>query len=333
MNHLCAFSGIGGWAWAAGQMGWNHLGFVEKEPFCHEVLKKNFPNVPIYDDIFTFTAKPFRGRVDVLTGSTPCQPFSQAGKREGSNDERHLFPELLRVVEECEPRWIVIENVLGLLNIEVGQVFDEYHTSLESKGYAVQSFCVPASALGAWHRRDRLWIVATRDRNADHRELARVSERGFSERQNAVAGRSNSVSATNTDHAGIGASASGVDAKRRPFGSERQHAFVEPGGHDTDVVADTDSPRPQGGELGRAFSEREWASQSAAEPISDVWKRGWLEYAFRTCVRRSDDGFSAQLEQLGSRDNRAKRLKALGNAIVPQIALEIFQAIAETEQK
>jgi len=160
MNHLDCFSGIGSWALAAKWMGWNTLAFVEKEPFCQQVLKKNFNGVPIHDDIFTFSALPFRGRVDILTGSTPCQPFSQAGKREGSNDARHLFPEFLRVVAECQPEWVIIENVYGLLNIEGGQVFEAYNTSLESEGYSVQTLCIPASALNAPHRRDRLWIVA-----------------------------------------------------------------------------------------------------------------------------------------------------------------------------
>lgn len=160
MNHLDTFSGIGSWALAAKWMGWNTLAFVEKEPFCQQVLKKNFNGAPIHDDIFTFSAQPFRGRVDILTGSTPCQPFSQAGKREGSNDARHLFPEFLRVVAECEPEWVIIENVYGLLNIEGGQVFEAYNTSLESEGYSVQTICIPASALNAPHRRDRLWIVA-----------------------------------------------------------------------------------------------------------------------------------------------------------------------------
>jgi len=139
MNHLDTFSGIGGWAIAARWMGWNTIGFVEKDKFCQKVLAKNFPDVPIYDDITTFSGKPFRGRVGILSGSTPCQPFSQAGKREGSNDERHLFPEFLRVVAEVEPRWIIIENVYGLLSIESGQVFEDYHASLESKGYSVQT--------------------------------------------------------------------------------------------------------------------------------------------------------------------------------------------------
>lgn len=160
MRHLDTFSGIGGWALAARWMGWETQAFVEKDKFCQAVLRKNFGNTPIHDDIFTFSGKPFRGNIDILTGSTPCQPFSQAGKREGSNDERHLFPEFLRVVAEVRPRWIIIENVYGLLNIESGQVFEAYHTSLEGEGYTVQTICIPASALNAPHQRARVWIIA-----------------------------------------------------------------------------------------------------------------------------------------------------------------------------
>ncbi len=181
MRHLDTFSGIGGWALAARWMGWQTQAFVEKDKFCQAVLAKNFAGVPIYDDIFTFSGKPFRDNIDILTGSTPCQPFSQAGKREGSNDERHLFPEFLRVVADVEPRWIVIENVYGLLSIESGQVFEDYHASLESEGYSVQTVCIPASALNAPHRRDRLWIVAHAENDRARRGSGAV--RGANGRQ------------------------------------------------------------------------------------------------------------------------------------------------------
>jgi len=174
MNHLDCFSGIGSWALAAKWMGWNTLAFVEKEPFCQQVLKKNFTGVPIHDDIFTFSALPFRGRVDVLTGSTPCQPYSQAGQHKGSGDKRHLYPELLRVVIEGEPEWVVFENVYGLLSIELGNLFENYCSSLESQGYAVQSFCIPASSLNGKHRRNRLWIIAHSDSIRRERREQRV---------------------------------------------------------------------------------------------------------------------------------------------------------------
>lgn len=161
MKLLDLFAGLGGFSLAAHWMGWETAAFVEKEPFCQKVLRKNFgQDIEIHDDIFNFSGTPFRGRIDIITGGFPCQPFSAAGKRKGRADERHLFPQMLRVISEVRPRWVVAENVRGLLSIESGSVFSEVITSLESEGYEVITFCIPASAVEAPHRRDRLWIVA-----------------------------------------------------------------------------------------------------------------------------------------------------------------------------
>lgn len=161
MRLLDLFAGIGGFSLAGHWMGWETAAFVEKEPFCQKVLRKNFgAEIEIHNDIFNFTGEPFRGRIDIVTGGFPCQPFSAAGKRKGRHDERHLFPEMLRVIREVRPRWVVAENVRGLLSIESGRVFAEVIASLESEGFEVVTFCVPASAVNAWHRRDRLWFVA-----------------------------------------------------------------------------------------------------------------------------------------------------------------------------
>jgi DNA (cytosine-5)-methyltransferase 1 len=168
MKLLDLFAGIGGFSLAAHWMGWETVAFVEKEDFCQKVLAKNFgaanartsgKGIPILDDIFTTnygTIKSVLGRrgirdrrVDIVTGGFPCQPFSAAGKRKGRADERHLFPEMLRVIREVKPRWVVAENVRGLLSVESGSVFAEVVSSLESEGYEVITFCVPASAVEA----------------------------------------------------------------------------------------------------------------------------------------------------------------------------------------
>src|SRR5690606_11752203 len=106
MNLLDLFSGIGGFSLAGRWLGWSTKAFVEKDGFCQKVLRKNFPNIPIYEDILTFSGKPFRGSVDVVTGGFPCQPFSFAGKRKGKQDERYLFPEMLRVISEVRPKYV-----------------------------------------------------------------------------------------------------------------------------------------------------------------------------------------------------------------------------------
>lgn len=160
MRLLDLFSGIGGFSLAARWVGWQTVAFVEKEPFCQDVLRKNFGDIPIYNDITTFSGKPFRGHVDIISGGFPCQPFSVAGSRKGDEDERHLFPEMLRVISKVKPRWVVAENVRGLLSISNGRVYSEVIASLERIGYEVVTFCIPASAVESPHRRDRLWIVA-----------------------------------------------------------------------------------------------------------------------------------------------------------------------------
>jgi DNA-cytosine methyltransferase len=184
MKHLDLFSGIGGFAVAAEAV-WGknitHI-FCENESFCEKILKKHWPEATIYGDIRTLTADAEHqrqlqpkgrkqkvgqraGDIYLLTGGFPCQPFSQAGVRRGTNDDRHLWPEMCRVIREFKPRWVIAENVAGLLSIDGGVVFESVCTDLEREGYAVQAFIIPAVAVGAPHRRDRVWIVA---RNAKH---------------------------------------------------------------------------------------------------------------------------------------------------------------------
>ncbi len=160
MRHGSLFSGIGGFDLAAEWAGFTNIFNCEWEEFPRKVLKHHFPNAQQYEDIKYFNATDYNGRIDVLSGGFPCQPFSVAGKRKGSEDERHLWPEMLRVIGECQPRWVVGENVRGLCSWSNGLVFETCCTDLEALGYSVQSFIIPACATGAPHRRDRVWIVA-----------------------------------------------------------------------------------------------------------------------------------------------------------------------------
>jgi DNA (cytosine-5)-methyltransferase 1 len=160
MKHLDLFSGIGGFALAARWMGWETVQFVEIDEFCQKVLKKNFPNVPIFGDITQFDGTKYKGTIDILTGGFPCQPFSVAGKRKGIEDDRYFWPEMLRTIREIQPRYIVAENVSGLVNWNWGMVFNKVQADLEAQGYEVLPFLLPACAVNAYHRRDRIWIIA-----------------------------------------------------------------------------------------------------------------------------------------------------------------------------
>ena len=162
MRHLDLFSGIGGFALAASWV-WREeyetIAFVEREKYCQRVLRKNFPGVPICEDIYAAKGEDYTP-VDLLTGGFPCQPFSVAGKQRGKEDDRYLWPEMLRVIREVRPRWVIGENVAGIINMELDQVL----TDLEDEGYTCWTFIIPACAIGSRHIRDRVWILANSDK-------------------------------------------------------------------------------------------------------------------------------------------------------------------------
>ena len=215
MTHASVFSGIGGPEVAATMLGWENLFHCEINPFGRQVLDYWYPNSKSYEDITTTDFTEWRGRVDVLTGGFPCQPFSYAGRRRGAEDDRYLWPSMYRAIDEIQPTWVVAENVAGILTmVEQGEVskvagsatlfdaFDDLRgrfelretftlqricTDLESHGYAVQPVLVPACAVGAPHRRDRVFIVARRiasdsDNRADGRTAREDEGKGREER-------------------------------------------------------------------------------------------------------------------------------------------------------
>jgi len=177
-THLDLFSGIGGFALAAGWAGFTTVGFVEYEDFPKRLLSRRFPGIPIHSDIHDFDATPFRG-VDLITGGFPCQPFSAAGKQRGKEDDRWLWKEMLRVIVEAQPTWVLAENVAGIINMAL----DEVLLDLEAQDYATGTVILPACSQNALHRRDRVWIIARNARDT-------TSDRGSQIRQ--VSGRSDS---------------------------------------------------------------------------------------------------------------------------------------------
>lgn len=164
MRHGSLFSGIGGFDLAAEWMGWENIFHCELNPFGRKVLHHYWPNALSYDDITKTDFTIHRGSIDILTGGFPCQPFSQAGKRKGTEDSRHLWPEMCRAIREIQPTYIVGENVRGLTNWNGGLVFDQVQADLEAEGYTVTPFLLPACAVNAPHRRDRIWFVAYADK-------------------------------------------------------------------------------------------------------------------------------------------------------------------------
>ena len=154
MRHLDLFSGIGGFALAAQWMGWQTVAFCEREKYARRVLEQHWPGVPIIDDITKWPNE--RIGCDIITGGFPCQPFSCAGKQAGKQDDRYLWPAMLSVIEQERPTWVVGENVFGIIKMALDQVLSD----LEAIGYAARAFVIPACAVDAQHKRDRVWIVA-----------------------------------------------------------------------------------------------------------------------------------------------------------------------------
>ena len=175
MRVLDLFSGIGGFSLGLERAGMTTVAFCEFDPFCRSVLAKHWPLVPIHEDIRELDGHTYRGSVELVAGGFPCQPFSVAGKKKGKADDRHLWPEMFRVIAQSRPCWVVGENVPGI----IGLGLDEVLSDLESEGYACSTFILPACAVDAPHRRDRVWVVAHADRkiepagSLDEREMAR----------------------------------------------------------------------------------------------------------------------------------------------------------------
>ncbi len=168
-THIGLFEGIGGFSLAARWMSWETLAWCEWNEFGQKVLKHHFPEAEGFGDITKTDFKKYANRIDILTGGFPCQPYSLAGKRKGKEDERHLWPEMLRAIREIRPAYVVGENVYGLINWNGGMVFNEVQTDLEAEGFEVWAYVLPACAVNAPHKRDRIWFVAYNEHNRNRR--------------------------------------------------------------------------------------------------------------------------------------------------------------------
>ena len=183
MKHLDLFSGIGGFALGLQRVGFETVAFCEIDKYCQTLLNEKWKGVKIYNDVKEITKERLEADgiefPEIITGGFPCQPFSVAGKQKGTSDDRHLWPEMFRIIQELKPRWVIGENVKGLINLENGMVFESVCTNLEGEGYEVRAFNIPAAGVGAPHRRERIWIVAHRKEsmvNADGVRLEQHNE-------------------------------------------------------------------------------------------------------------------------------------------------------------
>ena len=302
---LDLFSGIGGFSLGLERTGgFETVAFCEIEPFPRRVLAKHWPEVPCYEDVRELTGADI-GPVDVICGGYPCQPFSSAGKRQGAADDRHLWPEFMRLVAELRPAWVIGENVAG--HISMG--LDDVLADLEAEGYACRTFVIPACAVGAPHRRDRVWTVAHRDgeRGTPVRgQCQAVEGQGFGGRIERIG----SVS----------------DAQREVSNGS---AGKNPGD-----VADTIGGGRQG--QGQPFNAIDQAAHGKGQTVEPVNGGQRSERVAESRMGRMADGFSCWLDEPGERvkagvKDRAPRLKALGNAVHPDIPMMIGRAILKSE--
>lgn len=299
MQVISLFSGIGGFELAAEWMGWENIVSCEINPFGQRVLKHYWHNAYHHDDVHTLTytrindeltkRKGADWRTDdiVLVGGFPCQPYSQAGKRLGKEDERHLWPEMLRIISEVKPTYIVGENVYGLVNWSEGLVFEEVCADLEGQGYEVQPVLLPAASIGAPHKRMRCWFVAYAHQSG-REERHDSGERAHTKKDGAR-----------------------VDDRTERFGNDGP-------------TANTDSSSSQ---CRNKSSEERWKGQEERVKSLGCSSRAWANFPTVAPICSRNDGLSDRLDGITFSKWRNESIKAAGNAIVPQVVYQIFKCL------
>jgi DNA (cytosine-5)-methyltransferase 1 len=327
MKFISLFAGIGGFDLGLERAGMQCVGQVEIDKKCQAVLAKHWPNVKRMGDIREVKGDEF-GPVDLICGGFPCQPFSHAGKRKGEADNRYLWPEMVRVIAAVGPAWVLGENVAGIISMAL----DKVHSDLESIGYQVQSFIIPACAVDAPHRRDRVWIVAhsKHDPRCSKRRIEQGGEmgRGPSEKQNTMFERGGNALAD----------AQGVGGGPRLY-KDRPKCNGDQSSDCRENVSNSGGEGLQRSERGGAlYDEGSPAHGSTSEFCEDVSDDGLRSSEGQGS---SECGRSQPARWLSEPDvgrvahgipHRVDRLKQLGNAVVPQVVEEIGRAIMKTEE-
>ena len=352
-THASLFSGIGGADLSASWLGWDNVFHCEIQEFQRKVLEYWFPNSISYEDITKTDFTEWRGRIDVLTGGFPCQPFSFAGKRKGAEDDRYLWTEMLRAIREIQPTWIVGENVAGLLSmvqpgkaIKVGRADDLFEENfihrteqqftidaicedLECAGYSVQPFVIPACAVGAPHRRDRVWIIARLNTDT---ACQRCAGRGCQTYKRGKASKRARVFRSIERPCGEQDVANSANARTESVQQGRKDRISELG-----LTIDTKCERwaKGGNEYGKSEISQEKECRAEQFSGTDSPQGWWRNFPTQSPVCSRNDGLPFRMADLAVSFPkwRSKSIEALGNAWVPQVAYEIFKAIEVTEQK
>lgn len=312
MKHLGLFEGIGGFSLAARNVGWETLAWCEWNEFGQKVLRHHFPEAEGFGDITKTNFKKYANTIDIITGGFPCQPYSLAGKRKGKEDERHLWPEMLRVIREVQPRWVVGENVFGLINWSDGLVFHEVQSDLEAEGYEVWAYVLPAAAVNAPHRRDRVWFVANSNSAGLQKARAEQQTAGI-EQHGKLDGN-----VTNSNSNGLNECNSKHEVNTSEGGEYAQYDINQDAMH-------TNSSSKQ----------REYIRQERKGKFNRSNSRNGFDnfknFPTQSPICGGDDGLPPELDGITFPKWRAESIKAYGNAIVPQVAEQIFRTIIDYE--
>jgi DNA (cytosine-5)-methyltransferase 1 len=300
MKFLSLFSGIGGFDLGLERAGMECVGQVEIDPFCNKVLEKHWPNVKRMGDIKNVKGDEF-GTVELVCGGFPCQPFSQAGKRKGAEDDRFLWPEMFRVIQSCGPTWIIGENVSGIIGVELDNVLSQ----MEDIGYQVQTFIIPACAVDAKHRRDRVWIVG-------HSTSERSRKLSIQSRQSQKTNINTNGASKILAHTGC------ITERLEKCGRDEEGTCYKSSGC-SEMVSNTIGERQQGsGKFINAMHTETIRSRKTIDVIDGGIHSEW---PIEPELGRVAYGIP----------NRMDRLKSLGNAVVPQIVEIIGRAIMQIE--
>jgi DNA (cytosine-5)-methyltransferase 1 len=333
MRHGSLFSGIGGFDLASEWMGWENVFHCEWNEFGQKVLNYYWPNAITYHDIKKTDFNIHRGSIDILTGGFPCQPYSTAGKRLGKEDDRHLWPEMLRAIREIQPTWIVGENVRGLTNWNGGLVFDEVQSDLEAQGYEVTPFLLPAASVNAPHLRQRIWFIAY---NASYSNLLRFDQRIKHDEVNTGQGRVNAFS--DIDKGTINGNASNSEFIRLEHSEKVRNISEGKGKAQRERSESSKSFKADGINEHATYSNGFglWGQSNRTGNSRFINKKSkgnnWQNFPTVSPICDGDDGISNRLDSITFSKWRKESIKAGGNAVVPQVVYQIFKAIDQYNQ-
>ena len=349
---LDLFSGIGGFSYAAERIvgGYETTQFVEIDSYCQSVLRKNFPNTPIHDDIKTFSAKP--GQFDVFTIGFPCQDLSVAGRQRGINDQTRsgLFYESIRLLGEVRPRFALFENVRNLLSHEKGETFQEVLFQIAKAGYDAEWSIISAKDLGACHLRERIWIIAYP--NKSNRRKGKIFENTSNEGWKTSENRGKSIQSKNreartdntrqSDRVITNTNNNGSSSSTRNRINEETSSDSQKG--ENKISKSERSSKSTGSRTVQSFSETSdftnsdcSGTQSNSKSLEKpIWKHAFLNSKERRTLSPNWTGYVSEPSLCRGDDGlrgRVARLKALGNSIVPQCAAVPLQRIKDLNEE